>query len=331
MLTRRRFIATAGATSALLPLAAPALSQRRVEIRVSHVLPTTNPGHPRVEALCASITERTGGRLNFVVFPGGQIGTTTETVEQASQGEPVISYTDTGTLARFGVPELSVLGGPFLIEDIEEGFRLHDSELVAGWFDRLARTGGIRGLALNWFGGARHIIGRDAYPEPENLRGVRVRVPPIDTWRRTFDPTGAISTTVEYAEVYSALSQGVVEAAEAPIMSFTSTLWYEVVKQVTLTAHFNPFLGWVISEAAWADMSPEEQAIVKEEFVTGGVAYSRGIDADIDNAMAYLASQGVSFTQANTAAYREATSSFYDAYPEWPAGLVDQVRTAAAG
>lgn len=331
MLTRRTFIARAGATTALIPLAAPALSQRTLQIRLSHVMPAANPIHAAVEETCARITDRTGGRLAFQVFPGAQLGTTTETVEQTSQGEPVISYTDSSTLANFGVPEFSVLGGPFLIEDVEQGFRLHDSALMQGWYDRLAESGNIRGLALNWMSGGRHIIGRDPYPEPEDLRGVRVRVPPIETWRRTFDPLGAVSTTVEFAETYSALAQGVVEAAEAPIMSFMSTLWYEVVKEITLTGHFNPFLGWVMSESTYAQLSSEEQQIIKEEFVNGGMAYSRAVQGEIEAAMETLRGHGVSFHEANTEAYREATMSFYDAFPQWPEGLADEVRAAAAG
>jgi TRAP-type transport system periplasmic protein len=331
MLSRRRFIANAGATTALLPLATPALSQNRVDIRVSHVLPSTHLGHGMVEEITARITERTNGRLNFVVFPNSQLGTTTETVEQASQGLPVISYTDASTLAPFGVPELNVLGGPFLVEDIEEAFRLHDSDLMSEWSERLAQQGAIRNLALNWLPGARHIVGHNAYPEPEDLRGVAIRVPPIETWRRTFLPLGAIPTTVEFAEVYSALSQGVVDAAENSLMGIASQNWHEVAKEVTLTGHFMAFSGWVISEAAFAEMSAEEQAIMKEEFRAGGVEYARALDADIADTMAALEAQGVNITQANTEAYRQATASFYEAFPEWPEGLFERVRAAAAG
>jgi TRAP-type C4-dicarboxylate transport system substrate-binding protein len=329
MITRRNFVAGAAAGAAMLPLARPALSQNVLEIRVAHVNQTTFQGHAPMVAATEKITARTNGRLVFRIFPGAQLGTTTEMVEQASQGEPIITYTDAAYMASFGVPELSILGGPFLIDNIDQGFKLHDSELVAGWYDRLAEGAGIRVLALNWFGGARHVVGKAAYPEPSDLKGVKIRVPPVETWRKTFEPLGAIPTTVEAAETYSALSQGVVDAAESPILSLESNLWTEAAPHITLTSHFELFTGWAMSGAVFDGLSDEEKAIVTEEFRNAGVESSRDAASKIAAARGRMEAKGITFTEANIPAYREATASFYTSFPQWPAGLFDAVRAAA--
>lgn len=329
MISRRNFIASAAAGAAILPFARPALAQNITEIRVAHVNQTTFQGHAPMVAATEKITARTSGRVTFKIFPGAQLGTTTDMVEQASQGEPVISYTDAAYMASFGVPELSVLGGPFLIDNIDEGFKVNESALVQGWYDRLNENAQLRVLALNWFGGARHVVGARPYPEPSDLKGVKIRVPPVETWRKTFEPLGAIPTTVEAAETYSALSQGVVEAAESPILSLESNLWTEVAKHVTLTSHFELFTGWVMSGATYDALSAEDAAIVSEEFRAAGVSSSRDAASKIAAARGRMEAKGITFTDANIPAYRAATASFYTSFPQWPAGLFDQVRAAA--
>jgi TRAP-type C4-dicarboxylate transport system substrate-binding protein len=330
MIDRRNFLAGAG-TVALMPLAAPALvrAQEAVEIRLAHVNPTTNAHHAPAVAACERITAATEGRITFDIFPGGQLGTTTELVEQASQGLPIITYTDAAYMASFGVPELSILAGPFLIDDIEQGFRLHQSPLVQGWFDRLATGAGIRVLGLNWFGGARHVIAKKPVPNPTDMEGVKIRVPPVATWRKTFEPLGAICVTVEAGETYSALTQGVVDAAESPILSLETNNWAEAAPVVTLTSHFELFTGWVISDAVYQTLSEHDRKLMSDEFLSSGKASSETIVDNIAASRGRMEANGVQFVDADIPAYRAATASFYTSFPEWPAGLYDEVRKAA--
>jgi len=330
MIDRRSFLAGAG-TLAIVPLAAPALvrAQGAVEIRLAHVNPTTNPHHAPAVATCERITAATGGRITFKIFPGGQLGTTTELVEQASQGEPVITYTDAAYMASFGVPELSILAGPFLIDDIAQGYKLHQSALLQGWFDRLAAGAGIRVLGLNWFGGARHVVAKKPVPNPADMQGVKIRVPPVATWRKTFEPLGAICVTVEAGETYSALTQGVVDAAESPILSLETNHWAEAARVVTLTSHFQLFTGWVISSAVYEALPEADRRLMSEEFLSGGKTSSEEIDRNIAAGRGRMEATGVQFVDADIPAYRTATASFYTSFPEWPAGLYDEVRKAA--
>jgi TRAP-type C4-dicarboxylate transport system substrate-binding protein len=329
--SRRNVLKGFAAAAALPALAAPVFAQQRTEIRVAHVNQPTGESHKVVVEVTEKLRTRTNGRVQMRVFPAAQLGTTTEMIEQASQGEPVIAYTDAAYLSTFKVPELAIMGGPFIVGSTEEAERLAFSPLVQGWYDRLAERAKIRVLALNWFDGARHIIGKAAYPKPSDLKGVKIRVPPVPTWRRTFEPMGAIPTTVEAAEAYSALSQGVVDAAESPLVGIRASRWHEVAKFITLTGHFNLFTGWVISDATLKKLSPEDQVAVAEEFRLGGVELTKRAAALIAQVRGEFEKAGVRFTEADVPAYREATKSFYTGFPDWPAGLFEQVRRAAAG
>lgn len=312
-------------------LAAGHASAQEIRLRIASVNAPTNLSLQIAEQVGTRVSERTDGRIEFQVFPSAQLGSTTDTLEQASQGSPIVTYTSASFMAQFGVPELAAVEGPFAISDAEEGDRLASSDLMEGYYDRLAETAGIRVLALNWFDGARHMIGDEPYPEPSDLQGVKMRVPPVETWIKTFEPLGVVATTVEAAEAYSALAQGVVSAAESPLTGLRASKWYEVADQITLTGHFNLFLGWVMSEAVYQGLSEEDREILIEEFRAGGRDLTAQSIALAEEIRAEFEAAGVTFHDANLPAYREATESFWESFPEWPDGLYDDIRAAATG
>lgn len=327
-LYRRTRLAAAAATLTLLAGIAGA---QDLTIRIATVNSPTSESWKGAMAAAERVTERTEGRIAFQGFPSGQLGSTTDSIEQASQGLPVMTFTSASFLSTFGVPELSIAEGPFIVENNEEAERLAFSPLMQGYYDRLAGNAGIRVVALNWFDGPRHMIGNAGYGDPDSLKGVRMRVPPVDAWLKTFGPLSVVATTVEAAEVYSALSQGVVSAAESPLTGLRASGWQEVAKHITLTGHFNLFTGWVMSEAAFQSMSDGDRAILLEEFRLGGNRLAQ-LSADLEQEIrTEFEAQGVTFHEADIPAYREKTAVFYTSFPDWPEGLYDQVRAAATG
>lgn len=311
-------------------LSMPAAAQS-VTIRIATVNAPTSESYKGAMATAERVTKRTEGRVKFQGFPAGQLGTTTDSIEQASQGQPVMTFTSASFLSTFGVPELSVIEGPFVVANATEAENIAYSPLLKGYYDRLAAGAGIRVVALNWFDGPRHMIGSQGYPSPADLKGVKMRVPPVETWLKTFQPIGVIATTVEAGEVYSALSQGVVTAAESPLTGLRASGWQEVSKHITMTGHFNLFTGWVMSDVAFKKLSEADQAILLEEFRIGGQNLTK-LSADLEKTIrADFEKQGVTFHNADVEAYRNATAGFYTSFPKWPAGLYDQVRAAASG
>ena len=303
----------------------------QTNLRIATVNPPTNLSVQIAEEVGKRISERTDGRLAFQVFPSAQLGTTTDSLEQASQGQPVITFTSASFMAQFGVPELAAVDGPFVVANNEEAERLAFSDLMRGYYERLAESSGIRVVALNWFDGARHMIGTAPYPDPSALDGVKMRVPPVETWLKTFEPLGVVATTVEAAEAYTALSQGVVTAAESPLTGIADKKWHEPAKHITLTSHFNLFIGWVMSEEVYQSLGEEDQAILMEEFRKGGqelTAKAESLQAEIRKD---FEAEGVQFHEPDLGAFRQATSGFWSGFPDWPEGLYDDIRAAATG
>lgn len=296
-----------------------------VELRIAH---NAGPGTPttiEIEQLAQRITARTGGKLTFELFPGSQLGAVQDVVAQVAEGAPIISNGEPSLYATYGAPDLGVLTAPFLIDSPDQWPTLVDSELITGLTDTIAADGNLRVLDLGWYVGERHIIGTGAYPTPADLAGVKIRIPPLPAWTVTFEAVGATPVTVDFTEVYTAISQGVVDAAEAPLSAINGGRWQEVATEVTLTGHFRQFQGFVMAESVFAGLPAEYQRILLEEFQAGGERSTAAEIASAQTLRGEFEAQGVTFTEADTEAYRAATESFYDAFPDWTPGLREQV------
>jgi TRAP-type C4-dicarboxylate transport system substrate-binding protein len=303
-----------------LPADLPAIT-----FRLAHNAGPGTPTELEAQEVARRITARSGGAITFELFPGSQLGAVQDVVAQVAEGAPIISNGEPSLYATYGAPDMGILTGPFLIDSPDQWPTLVRSDLVKGWEEAIAADGNLRVLDLGWYVGERHLIGNAAYPEPADLAGVKIRIPPLPAWTTTFEAVGATPVTVDFTEVYTALSQGVVDASEAPLSAINGARWQEVAKQITETGHFRQFQGFVMAESVFAALPAEHQRILLEEFQAGGERATATEIASAETLRGEFEAQGVTFSPANVEAYRAATAPFYEAYPEWTPGLLEQV------
>lgn len=303
-------------------------STEATTISVSHVESSSSITHSALESVAERVEDRTNGELVLDIYPDGQLGTSTDTLQQSAADEPIIGYTDAAELAELAPDSnLDILSGPFLFDNTQQSQTFHESDVFQDMKDNYADESGVQILSLNYFLGTRNMIGQDAYPNPSDMNGVKLRVPPIESWTRTAELLGASPTTVDYTEVYSALQQGVVDAAEGDVNSLLEEQWGEEAQHLTMTHHFQLFLGFAMGADTFDELTKEQQDILVEEFERGGVDSSEENAAQEDASITELEEMGVTVHEADLDAYREATSPYYDEYPD---DLLTGVRDAAS-
>lgn len=328
-LSRRCAVALAAGAAFSALFVSAGLAQEKVTLRLAHGYTTTSVEQEVLTATADRIREKTNGGLDIQVFPGNELGTNADMVEQAVSGGDVIVFVDASGAAEKGLPALGILSGPFLFDSGEQAQKFSKSELFKDWTEELAKQGNLRILALNWFDEPRDIIGDRSFADPASLKGIKIRLPPLAAWLQTFEPLGAIPTNLTYGETYGALEQGVVNAAESSPNAIFAAKWGEVARHLTRTGHIRPWLGYAMGEDAFNKLSEEYRAVLAEEFnASGEIAAKTHTDRTNANIEAMKAS-GVEVHEADIAAYRAATEGFYRNSKNWPADLVDQIREAA--
>ena len=310
-------------TLTAIAVALPAAAQE-VKIRFAHSLSTTEPAHLAAEYFAKNVAERTKGRVQIQVFPGEQLGPGKDINEMIRQGANVMNITDPGYLSDF-VPDIGVLNGPYLVAGPKDYEKLLASDWYKGVEAKLAQAG-IKLVMANGFFGQRHMIADKPIRKPEDAAGLTVRVPPNTMWVETFKAMGTRPTTVQWSEVYNALQQNVVAAAEAPLGSLWGSKLHETRKTISMTGHFTAFVMWPMNVNFFNRLPKDVQQVLLEEGRKAGDYMTRLTLEQQQSYVDRFKAAGVTFvTDVDLAAFRKATAPVYKAFPKWTPGLHDTI------
>lgn len=291
-----------------LAVASPAAAE--TTLRIGTVLAPADPMGMGLEKFAAEVAAATGGDVRVEVFHNGQLGDTTEMIDQARAGANVGTVTDVARLSAF-VPSLAIMSAPFLFDTYAQADAFALSAPYMAWGDELADKAGIVMLASNWYQGARHILTQKPIDGPADLAGVRMRTIGAPVWIETIRAMGAEPTPIAWGEVYAALQLGTIDAAEAQPTAIWGAKLYEVIKHVTKTGHIQLVTALVVSADSWNDISAENQSIVRNLAVENG-RYASQLSIDLgDKALADVAAAGVGVHETDLAPYKAAVAGVY--------------------
>jgi tripartite ATP-independent transporter DctP family solute receptor len=303
-----------------LALLASGASAQDIKIRFAHSLSSSEPAHLAAEYFAKNVAARTNNKVQIQVFPGEQLGSGKEVNEMIRQGANVMNITDPGYLQDF-VPDVGVLNGPYIVKDPKE----FDKLLASDWYkgvDQKLQQAGFRLIMAGGFFGRRHVIADKPIRKPEDIQGLTVRVPPNTMWIETFKAMGARPTTVQWSEVYNALQQNVVAAAEAPLGSLWGSKLQETRKVISMTGHFTAIVTWPMNANYFNRLPKDVQTVLLEEGAKAKTEMTR-LTMELDkDYMAKFKQAGVSFVEdVDLAAFQKATAPVYNAFPKWTPGL----------
>lgn len=304
----------------------PASGDTPVTLKLNHVQSNTDPVQDAFLELADLVKERSGGSLEIQVYANSELGSNKDNIEQIVNGASLIAVGDTGFLADY-VPDIGIMNGPFLYGSYEDLLKLTSSEWYGTMEEALSRQG-IKLLAMDWYFGERHIISKKPIHTPDDMKGLKIRVPSNTMWTATMEALGAAPTTIQWNEVYSALDQGVVDAAEAPLATIYTSKLQEAAKNIAMTGHFTGIIGLEMSQSVWDSMSENQQNILAECIDEVGKNYSEGVIASEKEWREKLESEGVVFTDVDREPFKEACVKVYDMFPEWSDGLYETVQEA---
>lgn len=280
-------------------------------LSVNTALTTGDPMYKGLEMFQQDVAKRTDGAVEIRLFSGSQLGKDEDVLEQARAGANVAVLVDGGRLAEF-TPELGILSAPYLVDNFDQMRKVVTSDLFKGWSDKLRKASGHQILSFNWYQGRRHLLTNKQIKVPADLSGVRMRTPGAPVWMETIRAMGATPTPMGWTEVYTAIQQKVIDAAEAQLPAVYGSRLYEVVTDITKTGHFFLITGLVTS-AQWFDSMPKahQDAVLASALAAGDVASNLTIDSLADF-QAKMEKEGVKFAEIDLAPFKEATRPVYE-------------------
>lgn len=296
-------------------------------LSVNTALNESDPLYSGLNAFVKNVDEASGGRLEIKLFPGSQLGSDEDVLEQARAGAPVAVIVDGGRLGVFQ-NEFGALGAPFLANGYDGIRKVVTSDLFEGWVKSLHDGSSLQVLSFNWWQGERHLLTNKAINSPADLAGVRMRTPGAPVWIETINAMGATATAMAWSDVRVGIETNAIDAAEAQIPAIVSSGLNEVVKFVTKTGHINLITGMVTS-GGWYDSLPDDlKKILRDEALKAGDIASYATRDSFEKYEAQMTSEGITITTPDLAPYRAATAGVYDKLGY--GALRDKLRAIAA-
>ena len=256
---KRRSLAVLAA--AALVLFAP-LAGAQTKLKWAHVYETSEPYHQQALWAADEIAKRTSGRYQIEVFPASTLGKETDINQALSLGTVDIIYTGMAFAGR-EYPPMSIASGPFIFRDYDHWRHFRDGPVfreVAGGYEK--KTG--HKIAGYTYYGQRHLTSNKLVQKPEDMRGMKLRVPDAPLFVMFPRAVGANPTPIAFAEVYLALQNGTVDAQENPLPTIEAKKFYEVQKYIILTGHITESLVTIVAHDTWAKLPETDRKIFSD-------------------------------------------------------------------
>jgi TRAP-type transport system periplasmic protein len=320
--TRRRFlVGAAGATAAV---SFPAFAESKPKLRFSAVFSEQDI---RAEMM-KKFAEAIAGDFTFEGYYGGNLfkqGTELVALQRGNLEMGNIAPQDYSKQ----LPAWSILTAAYLFRDANHMKAFFASDLGAEMKKMTEDKLGVRILGPTYFGARQVGLKPDKkITTPADMAGIKLRMPPGETWQFLGKALGANPVAMAYAEVYTGLQTGAIDGQDNPLPNVENMKFYEVMSQIVMTSHLVGFDLLTVSSKTWNAMSPDVQKrfqAAADSAIDFSTAKHLTREKDLVEA---FKGKGLKIYEPDQAAFRKYAQEKYlasDLAKDWPKGMVDKI------
>ena len=290
-------------------------AKEKITLRLAHQLAAQSVMGVVIQEISDKVMERTEGQVEILIFPSGQLGSNREVLEGVKIGTIDMGLGNHAALSSY-VPEFGLFDLPLVFRDYGHLQSVMYSPIAEEINQKLIADHGMR--MLGWMpDGFRGILSSTPLNTLEDFKKLKIRVPEAEVYIKTFSLLGANPTPMAYAETYSAIETGVVNAIEGGPQPLFSDKLHEVTKYVNVAGHIQVSSGPLISEKTWKTIPEDLQKIIVD--TTKEVTLKAFQEASVvhDQAVEDMKKEGIietKFPEEEMQKMREAVKPFIDEY-----------------
>ncbi|MFY0685754.1 MAG: TRAP transporter substrate-binding protein [Cyclobacteriaceae bacterium] len=285
-------------------------------IKLAHGLNESHPVHKGMLEMGDLLTEVSGGKMKLDIYANGQLGQERDLLELLQIGSLDMTKVSAGALENF-VPEFKVLTLPYLFTD-----SAHTWSVLQGKIGKKLLAKGenywLRGLCF-YDAGSRSFYSKEApIAQPSDLNGLKVRVMNSQTAFDMVNALGGSPTPVSWGELYTALQQGVVDAAENNAPSFYTSRHYEVCKFYSIDQHTTIPDVLIVSTYLWNDLSDQERQWLQQAADLSVERQKKIWAASVQESLDVVKKAGVQITYPDKSPFQDKVAGLYDQFKNNP-------------
>ena len=311
--------------AAAAAFSAPSFAQ--LEIKFGHVGEPGSLFAASAEEFARRANAKLGAKAKVVVYGSSQLGGDKELLQKLKLGTVDLALPSTVMSSEadlFGVFEM-----PYLVKDRAHMQRI-EKEVFWKTLAPAAEARGLKIIAV-WENGYRHITNsRRPINTPEDLKGIKLRVPE-GKWRvKMFQTYGANPSPMKFSEVFTALQTGVMDGQENPFTQIYSAKFQEVQKFLSLTGHVYTPAYATAGAKRWAGLPADVRKILEDTARdTQSFVYAKAAKDDED-LLAKIKAAGVQVNTPNKNAFIAASKPVYEEFAKEVKGAKEVIDRAIA-
>lgn len=310
------FIGAIGASAAIgfaAATTAPA-AVAQTTLKMAHIYTPGNIWYETAEAYARAVEEKSGGKVKIQIAHSGSTGDWPASIEALKIGTNDIVLQSIGTLDRYNIlPGIEAY--PYLLRDVDHFKKVYYGPVGAEFMEEVAKKTSFRIIGAG-YRGARWLTSNKPVAKLDDLKGLKLRVPPLKMYRMTWEYLGASPVPMGVAELFTSMQQGVVDGQENPLEIVESNKFYEVQKYAIDTRHVIGAMTWIFSDARFRKLPPDVQKLLQEEGERAMLAATDrmiGLEGELKTK---LEGRGMKFNEVDRDAFRAKLTPMSKEFPD---------------
>lgn len=291
----------------------------------SDVHPADYPTTAAVIHMGEKLSQQTDGRLSIKMFPSGQMGDESTTLEKTRAGAIDVLRVSMAPVGGI-LPEVSVFNMPFVFRNTEHQHHVLDGKIGDGLAQKISNSN-LGLVFLGWMdAGSRSLITKKPVTTINELSGVKIRLQNNPIGLDSFKAMGANPVVLPVGDVFASLQTGVIDAAENNEPTFdTENYAVAGTKYFDMTEHFMIPEVLAFSKKKWDKLSADDQALIMK-LAKEAQAEERVLWAQyVDKSKAKLEAQGVKFIAVDKKPFVDATAPVREKYGKQFGSLMQDI------
>ncbi len=302
-------------------------SAKPVVLKVSMAETSTDIKGDIIKDMAAEVESATNGRIKFEIYYSNELGSLADVTEQMVMGGNILAGTSGDFYATYGSPDIMGTALLYALPTPDAVQKFNDSPLFQKMADDIEKASGLKMLCMNWAAAPRSVMSTKPINTIADLKNLKLRVPGAAV-SAFFQALGSSTESMPFSEIYTAMSQGVLQACEAPLSTLYSYSLHEVAKNIYLSEHSLAPSCWAMSAAIFNSLSTADQKVLKDAMVKYGKVFTqKGLETQASYRQK-MEEAGVKFVKPSAVdveTLKKAGKASFAMFPNMTDGLFDQI------
>ncbi len=307
-----RIFAIGAVLCLLFGLSEATAKEKKYVFKLGHIVGAKSTHGVSLEKFAKAVEAESNGNIKINVSHGAALGSGPENIEQVRLGTVEMALLWHNFMASFDA-RYAIEDLPFAWSKRWQVYAAYKGE-IGNKYKRMVEDLGIKNLGF-WELGYRCLTNNTRpITKPEDLKGIKLRVPEVKIRLKMFQTLGANPIPIAFGELYTALQLGTVDGQENPLPLINASKFYEVQKYLSLSRHCWTTAFLAINKKVWDGLPKKYQAILARNAEKYG-EYNNYLVRKGERELAdKLASEGMKVNEVDVGPFIKAVQPIWDEY-----------------